>query len=69
METEYVDSTLSTMPAKSYVTAEPLGVVLILGTWNLPYFTTIGPLINAIAAGNCALMKPSEITPHSSVVM
>jgi acyl-CoA reductase-like NAD-dependent aldehyde dehydrogenase len=45
---------------------EPLGVVLIIGPWNYPFSLNIAPLIGAIAAGNCAIVKPSEIAPHTS---
>lgn len=52
-----------------YIKAEPLGVVCILGTWNVPFFTTIGPLTQVIAAGNCSMIKPSEISPFSALVI
>jgi aldehyde dehydrogenase (NAD+) len=45
---------------------EPKGVVLIISPWNFPINLTLGPLIAAIAAGNCAILKPSEYTPHTS---
>jgi len=45
---------------------EPLGVVLIIGPWNFPIQLTLLPLIGAIGAGNCALLKPSEQTPYTS---
>ena len=45
---------------------EPLGVVLIIGAWNYPFNLIISPLIGAIAAGNCAVIKPSELAPHTS---
>ena len=56
-------------PGRSWVQPEPLGVVLILGAWNYPFQLIFGPLIPAIAAGNCALCKPSEIAPKSSALM
>ncbi|KAF7263705.1 hypothetical protein GWI33_001333, partial [Rhynchophorus ferrugineus] len=43
--------------------SQPYGVVLIIGPWNYPFDLVISPLIGAIAAGNCAVVKPSEITP------
>jgi acyl-CoA reductase-like NAD-dependent aldehyde dehydrogenase len=52
--------------ASNYIYPEPLGVVLIIGPWNYPLQLTISPLVNAIAAGNCAIIKPSEIAPHAS---
>jgi aldehyde dehydrogenase (NAD+) len=48
---------------------EPLGVVLIIGPWNYPFQLIISPLIGAIAAGNCAIIKPSEIASHTSDVI
>lgn len=56
-------------PAKSYINAEPLGVVLIIGPWNYPFQLVIAPLVGALAAGNCSLMKPSEFSPHTSNVI
>lgn len=53
-------------PGRGQVSWEPLGVVLILGAWNYPVQTTLGPLVGAIAAGNCVTLKPSEVAPHSS---
>ncbi|HIK06935.1 MAG TPA: aldehyde dehydrogenase [Trichormus sp. M33_DOE_039] len=45
---------------------EPLGIVLIIGAWNYQFQLIIAPLIGAIAAGNCAIIKPSELAPHTS---
>ena len=53
-------------PASSYVYPEPLGVVLIISPWNYPVDLALTPLVGAIAAGNCAVIKPSEITPSTS---
>ena len=53
-------------PGRSKIVPEPLGVVLILGSWNFPLFTTLGPLVDVIAAGNCAVIKGSEISLNSS---
>jgi aldehyde dehydrogenase (NAD+) len=54
-------------PAKSSIVYEPLGVVCVIGSWNFPIFTTLTPLVSVIAAGNCAVIKPSELTPHVSL--
>ncbi|MBW4677537.1 MAG: aldehyde dehydrogenase [Desmonostoc geniculatum HA4340-LM1] len=48
---------------------EPLGVVLIIGAWNYPFQLMISPLVGAIAAGNCAIIKPSEIASHTSGIV
>lgn len=53
-------------PASAKIYPEPLGVVLIIGAWNYPFQLVIAPLIGAIAAGNCAIVKASEITFHTS---
>lgn len=53
-------------PGKCYVTPEPLGVSLIIGPWNYPYQLTLGPVVAAIAAGCTIILKPSELTVHSS---
>ena len=64
-----VKSGLMTMPAKSYIYQEPYGVTLILSPWNYPINLTITPLIGAIAAGNCVVVKPSETSPHCSRIL
>jgi len=48
---------------------EPRGVVLIISPWNYPIYLTLGPLVSAIAAGNCAVIKPSEFTPHTTAFL
>ncbi|HIK44093.1 MAG TPA: aldehyde dehydrogenase [Leptolyngbyaceae cyanobacterium M65_K2018_010] len=60
---------LNQRPGAAWVQPEPLGVVLILGPWNYPFQLLISPLIGAIAAGNCALLKPSELAPATSAVL
>ncbi|MBS3822653.1 MAG: aldehyde dehydrogenase family protein [Wenzhouxiangellaceae bacterium] len=56
-------------PGRSFIQPEPLGVALIIGAWNYPIQLVLAPLIPAIAAGNCAVLKPSEITPNASKVL
>jgi aldehyde dehydrogenase (NAD+) len=56
----------SQLPAKGRICAEPLGTVLIIAPWNYPFYLMIAPLVGAIAAGNCALLKPSELAPATS---
>ncbi|MCU0327660.1 MAG: aldehyde dehydrogenase family protein [Chitinophagales bacterium] len=51
--------------ASHYIVAEPFGVTLILGAWNYPFLLTLNPMIAAIAAGNTAIIKPSEQAPHA----
>jgi len=57
---------LNQMPALGWVQYEPLGVVLVIGSWNVPLTVTLGPLAGAVSAGNCAVVKPSELTPATS---
>jgi aldehyde dehydrogenase (NAD+) len=57
------------LPSICYITREPLGVVLILAPWNYPFQLAVGPLVGAIAAGNCAVVKPSEIAPATSDII
>ena len=55
--------------AKAEIMYEPRGVVLIMGPWNMPFLLTISPMIAAVAAGNTAILKPSEFTPSVSTVI
>ena len=54
------------MGAISEIYKEPKGVVLIIAPWNYPFQLAMTPLVSAIAAGNCVVLKPSELTPHTS---
>ena len=51
------------------VRTEPYGVVLVMGAWNYPFNLTLGPVHGAIAAGNCVVVKPSELAENSANVM
>jgi len=64
-----VPASIDQFPASARIYPEPLGVVLIIGPWNYPFQLMISPLVGAIAAGNCALLKPSEIASHTSEVV
>ncbi|WP_058306884.1 aldehyde dehydrogenase [Gracilibacillus massiliensis] len=55
--------------SSSYIYPEPYGVALIIAPWNYPFHLAIAPLIGAIAAGNCAVIKPSELTPATSSLL
>ena len=57
-----VATPLFVQPGKSYLLPEPLGTVLIIGAWNYPLQLVLAPLVAAIAAGNCAVLKPSELS-------
>lgn len=69
MEPEKVATNLLNLPSGSKVLKEPLGVVLIIGPWNYPFQLLINPLIGAIAAGNCVVLKPSEFAPATEMIM
>jgi acyl-CoA reductase-like NAD-dependent aldehyde dehydrogenase len=56
-------------PATSEIRYEPLGVVLIIAPFNYPFYLTLGPLIGAIAAGNCSMIKPSELTKCTEAII
>ena len=66
MTDEVMDTPLFLGPARSYLQREPLGVVAVLGSWNYPLATAIGPVVAAMAAGNCVLLKPSEMAPWTA---
>ena len=56
-------------PGSSWLQPEPLGTVLIIGAWNYPFQLLLAPLVAAIAAGNCAVLKPSELAEHTSALI
>ncbi len=64
-----VSQSLLTFPSKNYIQPEPYGLVLVLSPWNYPFFLAIKPTIGAIAAGNCVILKPSELTPHTTSIV
>ena len=74
-----MDDFLKPRPAKAplklkikysaYIQYQPYGVVLIIGAWNYPYQLCLVPLVGAIASGNCALLKPSELSENSAKLM
>lgn len=53
----------------NYIYQEPYGVVLVIAPWNFPVLLTLLPLVHAIAAGNCVLIKPSEFAPAQAAVI
>ena len=69
MRPKSVKTPLTLFPARSKVVHQPLGVVLIISPWNYPFQLAIGPIIGAIAAGNCILLKPSEVSSHTSKLL
>src|SRR3954468_3663181 len=64
-----VGAPLALLGSRSRIVYQPKGVVLIISPWNFPINLTLGPLVSAIAAGNCAMVKPPEMTPLASSCM
>lgn len=69
MRPRRVHAPLVTKPASARIVREPLGVVLVIAPWNYPVQLSLSPLVGAIAAGNCAVLKPSEVTPATSAAL
>ena len=66
---EKVETPVFLLPSKSYVQKEPYGVTLIIAPWNYPFQLLMTPLVGAIAAGNTAILKPSEISANTAAIM
>ncbi|WP_210466680.1 aldehyde dehydrogenase [Rufibacter roseolus] len=64
-----VKSSFLNFPSKDYIYPEPYGVSLVIGAWNYPFQLTLSPVLGAIAAGCCAILKPSELTPATSQLL
>lgn len=64
-----VSGSLLTFPSKNYLYKEPYGTVLIISPWNYPFVLAMEPLLMAIAAGNTVVLKPSELTTHTSQLL
>jgi aldehyde dehydrogenase (NAD+) len=64
-----VDAPLSMLGTRSEIRYEPRGVCLIIAPWNFPFMLAMGPLVSCLAAGNTAIVKPSELTPHTSALI
>ena len=69
MQPEKVKTNLLNFPSKSFVMKEPWGLVLIIGPWNYPLQLLLNPLVGAIAAGNCVVLKSSEFAVAATTVM
>ena len=64
-----VHTPLSQFHSRSYKKPSPYGVTLIMSPWNYPFMLTLSPLVDALAAGNTAVVKPSAYSPHTSNVI
>ncbi len=69
MEVDHVSTPFMLFPSSSKVIREPWGICLIIAPWNYPFQLLMAPLIGAVAGGNTALLKPSEMTPHTAAVV
>lgn len=69
MKPKRVKATLASLSTRNRIVYEPKGVSLIISPWNYPFQLMISPLVSAIAAGNCAMLKPSELSPATSKVL
>ncbi len=69
MKPKRVSTPIAHLPGSSYIHAEPFGVTLVMAPWNYPIYLLLVPLIGAMAAGNCTVLKPSELTPNTSNVI
>jgi aldehyde dehydrogenase (NAD+) len=69
LKPERVATPLALQPGKSWIQREPLGLALIIAPWNYPLLLSLNPLAGAIAAGNCVLLKPSEVAPATSSLL
>ena len=64
-----VHTPLTQFHSRSYTKPSPYGVVLIMSPWNYPFLLTMEPLVDAISAGNTAVLKPSAYSPHTSALI
>ncbi|MFW1984026.1 aldehyde dehydrogenase [Acinetobacter guillouiae] len=64
-----VNTNILNLPAKSFIISEPYGTTLIIGAWNYPYQLTLAPLVATLAAGNTAIVKPSELPVKTSATL
>lgn len=69
MKPRKVPTPIGLVGSAGTIVHEPRGVVLIISPWNYPIYLTLGPLVSALAAGNCAVLKPSESTPHTNAFL
>lgn len=69
MKPQRVATGMDVFPGSAWIQPDPLGVVLVIAPWNYPFSLLINPLVGAIAAGNCSILKPSEHAPHTAQVV
>ena len=69
MKPQRVQPSLFNFPSQDAIHPEPYGVSMIVGAWNYPFQLALAPVIGSIAAGGCAILKPSELTPATSALI
>jgi aldehyde dehydrogenase (NAD+) len=69
MRPQRYSPSLATFGTSAQVVPQPRGVCLIIAPWNYPFNLCLGPLVSCLAAGNSAILKPSEMTPHTSALI
>lgn len=69
LKPERVPTPLIVQPGRSVIVREPLGTVMVIAPWNYPFQTAVLPLVGALAAGNCVVVKPSEVAPATSALL
>lgn len=69
MKPQRVPTPIGLFGSAGTIRHEPKGVALIISPWNYPIYLTLGPLVSALAAGNCAILKPSEFTPNATAFL
>ena len=69
MRRKKVSSAWFLLPSRNFVQYQPLGVVGVMGAWNYQLLLTLGPAVDALAAGNHVILKPSEVTPRSAEII
>lgn len=69
MKPQKVKTSMSTFPSSGEIVSEPLGVTLVISAWNYPVLLSLDPVIGAIAAGNCVVLKPSEVSSATSCTL
>lgn len=66
MRRQRISVPMAQLPARAWVQYDPLGAVLVVGPWNYPFYLSMAPAVAAVAAGNCVVVKPSELAPATS---
>ena len=69
LKPERVHAPIAAQPARAWIQRDPLGVALVIAPWNYPVQLSLSPIVGAISAGNCAVLKPSELAPASSAAL